>query len=96
MALRYHVWVSVPCFAEGRAGPLGRLVEVLGEDVFFVPCAWGTKKPLVTYVRRPFEATKTKAYGALFEVQEVNVAIHGNFALMCDEQFRNSRLERLN
>ncbi len=53
------------------------LIErLLGEDVFFVPCEWGTKKPLVTYVERPFEATKTPAYRALFEIQEVNVAIY--------------------
>lgn len=74
----------------------GKLTALLGDDIFFVPCEWGTKKPLVTYVERPFEATKTEAYRALFEVQEVNVAIHGNFASICDEQFRNSRLERLN
>jgi len=80
----------------GKQGVLQRLVEMLGNDVFFVPCEWGTKKPLVTYVERPFEGTKTEAYRALFEVQEVNVAIHGNLALICDEQFRNFRLERLN
>src|ERR1051325_5500049 len=53
-----------------------RLENLLGEDVFFVPCEWGTKKPLVTYVERPFEATKTEAYRALFAVQEVNVAVY--------------------
>src|SRR5438105_2570400 len=50
--------------------------SLLDKDVFFVPCEWGTKKPLVTYVERPFEATKTEAYRALFEVQEVNVAVY--------------------
>lgn len=35
-----------------------RLTALLGPDVFFVPCEWGTKKPLVTYVERPFEGTK--------------------------------------
>src|SRR5262245_47412506 len=55
---------------------LKSLESLLGEDVFFVPCEWGTKKPLVTYVERPFEATKTEAYRALFEVQEVNVAVY--------------------
>ena len=53
-----------------------RLTALLGEDVFFVPCEWGTKRPLVTYVERPFEATKTEAYRALFAVQDVNVAVY--------------------
>jgi len=44
---------------------LDRLNELLGADAFFVPCEWGTKKPLVTYVERPFEGTKTEAYRAL-------------------------------
>src|ERR1041385_5232367 len=55
---------------------LKSLETLLGEDVFFVPCEWGTKKPLVTYVERPFEATKSEAYRALFEVQDVNVAVY--------------------
>jgi hypothetical protein len=29
-----------------------RLTALLGSDVFFVPCEWGTKKPLVTYVEQ--------------------------------------------
>lgn len=42
-----------------RAGnALQRFAALLG-DVFFVPCEWGTKKPLVTCVERPFELTKT-------------------------------------
>src|SRR5512141_1148459 len=56
--------------------PLGRFTPLLGEDAFFVPCEWGTKKPLVTYVERPFEGTKSEAYRALFEVQEVNIAVY--------------------
>src|SRR5205807_5512494 len=52
------------------------LEKLLGEDVFFVPCEWGTKKPLVTYVERPFEGTKTDAYRAVFHTQEVNVAVY--------------------
>lgn len=55
---------------------LEHLTLLIGENVFFVPCEWGTKKPLVTYVERPFEATRTAAYRALFEVQEVNVAVY--------------------
>ena len=31
------------------SSPLERLIALLGEDVFFVPCEWGTKQPLVTY-----------------------------------------------
>jgi len=27
---------------------LSRLAKLLGDDVFFVPCEWGTKKPLPT------------------------------------------------
>src|SRR6185436_11235109 len=49
---------------------------LLGEDVFFVPCERGTKKPLVTYTERPFEATKSEAYRALFEVREANIAVY--------------------
>src|SRR5437899_2968311 len=52
------------------------LEKLLGEDVFFVPCEWGTKKPLLTYVERPFESTKTEAYRAVFSVQDVNVAVY--------------------
>src|SRR5215472_8642776 len=55
---------------------LKSLESLLGGDVFFVPCEWGTKKPLVTYVQRPFEATKSEAYRALFQVQEVNFAVY--------------------
>src|SRR4029453_14463343 len=64
--------------ARGKAvvNQLEHLTLLLGENVFFVPCEWGTKKPLVTYVERPFEATKTEAYRALFSVQEVNVAVY--------------------
>ena len=40
--------------------PLDRLAAMLGEDVFLVPCEWGTKRPLVTYVERPFEFRKRK------------------------------------
>jgi hypothetical protein len=25
---------------------------LLGSDIFFVPCEWGTKRPLATYVER--------------------------------------------
>src|SRR5437773_727845 len=62
--------------AEAASAPLEGLTTLLGEDVFFVPCEWGTKKPLVTYVERPFAATKTEAYRAVFSVQDVNVAVY--------------------
>lgn len=55
---------------------LKRFSALLGEDVFFVPCEWGTKRPLVTYVERPFEGTKTAAYRALFEVEPTNIAVY--------------------
>ena len=38
--------------------PLDYLIKLLGDDVFFVPCERGTKKPLVTYVERPAESTQ--------------------------------------
>jgi len=44
-----------PAVMEAGSGPLESLTKVLGDDVFFVPCEWGTKKSLVTYVERPFE-----------------------------------------
>ncbi len=56
--------------------PLERFTALLGEDVFFVPCEWGTKAPLLTYVERPFEGTKTPAYKALFEVEPTNIAVY--------------------
>ena len=56
--------------------PLQRFTALLGEDVFFVPCEWGTKVPLVTYVERPFEGTKTPAYRALFDAEPTNIAAY--------------------
>lgn len=58
------------------ATPLDRFTALLGEDVFFVPCEWGTKVPLVTYVERPFAGTKTPAYQALFHVEPTNIAVY--------------------
>jgi hypothetical protein len=59
---------SKPICGAVKCSCLERLERLLGEDVFFVPCEWGTKKPLVTYVERPFEATRTEAYRAIFGV----------------------------
>src|SRR5438552_17235995 len=56
--------------------PREKIESLFGESAFLVPCEWGTKKPLVTYVERPFESTKTEAYRAVFSVQEVNVAVY--------------------
>src|SRR5882724_318655 len=50
--------------------------RLLGEDVFFVPCVWETKTPVVTYKDRPFESTKSAAYRAVFEVSPVNIAVY--------------------
>jgi P4 family phage/plasmid primase-like protien len=55
---------------------LAPFVSLLGEDVFFVPCEWGSKRPLVTYVERPFEGTKSEAYRALFDVEPTNIAVY--------------------
>lgn len=50
--------------------------QLLGDDVFFVPCEWGTKRPIVTYVERPFEGTKTEAYKAIFDAEPTNIAVY--------------------
>lgn len=52
------------------------VVGLFGEDAFLVPCEWGTKKPVVTYVERPFEGTKTPAYRALFDSAPRNIAVY--------------------
>ncbi len=56
--------------------PLKRFTARMGEDVFFVPCKWGTKTPIVTYKDRPFEGTKSEAYQALFNFEPTNIAIY--------------------
>src|ERR1017187_282920 len=62
--------------AAAVAGARQRVTTLLGEDVFLVPCEWGTKKPVVTYVERPFEGTKTPAYRALFDGEPRNIAVY--------------------
>ena len=59
-----------------NGSPLDKLTAQLGDDVFFVPCERGTKKPLVTYAERPFESTKTEAYRAVFVETESNIAVY--------------------
>ena len=49
--------------------------SLLGAGTFFVPCEWGTKAPLVTYVERPFDGTKTPAYRAIFDAEPTNIAV---------------------
>jgi hypothetical protein len=44
---------------------LQRFTALLGDDVFFVSCEWGTKTPLLTYTERPFESTQSEAYRAV-------------------------------
>ncbi len=59
----------------GEQKPLERYAALLGEDVFFVPCERGTKKPLLTYTERPFASTKSDAYRAVFDVGNCNIAV---------------------
>jgi P4 family phage/plasmid primase-like protien len=56
--------------------PLEKFTALLGEGVFFVPCEWGTKKPVLTYTERPFEGSKTAAYLAVFEAEPTNIAVY--------------------
>jgi P4 family phage/plasmid primase-like protien len=56
--------------------PLQRFISLLGDDVFFVPCRWGTKKPLQNYVERPFASTKSDHYRAVFHVEPTNIAVY--------------------
>ena len=56
--------------------PLAKFTALLGDDVYFVPCEWGTKKPLVTYTERPFEDTKSDAYRAVLGGSETNLAVY--------------------
>ena len=73
-----------------NTAPLESLTSLLGNDVFFVPCEFGTKEPLVTYAERPFEGTKTPAYRAVFDAMETNIAVYlgkasgGLCAIDCD------------
>ncbi len=55
---------------------LDRFTALLGEDVFFVPCGWGTKRPLIAYTDRPFPDTKTPDYRARFDNERTNIAVY--------------------
>jgi putative DNA primase/helicase len=56
--------------------PLETIEQLLGTGTFFVPCEWGTKKPLVTYTERTFEGTKSDAYRAVLNLPQVNLAVY--------------------
>lgn len=56
--------------------PLERFTLLLGDDVFFIPCEWGTKKPTISYTKRKFEGTKTPAYRAVFDAEPTNIAVY--------------------
>lgn len=62
----------VPAAAE----PLDRLTRLLGQDVFFVPCEWGTKRPIVSYTDHPFANTQSRHYRALFKHGRTNIAVY--------------------
>jgi P4 family phage/plasmid primase-like protien len=76
--------------------------ELLGPDVFFVPCERGTKKPLVTYTERPFEATQSPAYVDLFNTLNANIAVYlgaasgGLCAIDFDQNEDLARFDELN
>lgn len=59
-----------------NGSPLARLTAQLGDDVFFVPCEWGTKKPMVTYIERSFESTMSDAYRTVLDSSETNLAVY--------------------
>jgi P4 family phage/plasmid primase-like protien len=56
--------------------PLEKIESLLGANTFFVPCEWGTKKPLVTYTERSFEGTQSDAYRAVLNLPQVNLAVY--------------------
>lgn len=56
--------------------PYEQTVALLGPDAYLVPCAYGSKEPLLTYKDRPFAGTKTPAYRAVFEATPVNIAVY--------------------
>jgi putative DNA primase/helicase len=55
--------------------PLQRFTELLGEDVFFVPCSRGTKTPLRPYADISFDTTKSADYRAIFDAESANIAV---------------------
>ena len=70
---------------------LERVTELLGTDIFFVPCHWGTKRPKVTYVDRTFGSTKSSEYINLFNGEPTNIAVYlgKSSAGLCSIDFDN-------
>src|SRR5262245_55543976 len=67
--------------------PLERFTALLGDDVFFVPCEWGTKRPLVTYVERPKEKNQSEAYRRLFNGANISVYLGAASGGLCSIDF---------
>ena len=55
---------------------LETIEQLLGPDTFLVPCEWGSKKPLMTYAERSFDATKSEAYRTVLNLSQVNLAVY--------------------
>lgn len=73
MKASFQEYLAPVCVQE-EPEALSRFRKLLGEDVFFVPCIWGTKKPLTTYVERRKETTFTEDYKSLF--RRANIAVY--------------------
>ena len=56
--------------------PLETIEQILGPGTYFVPCEWGTKKPVLTYTDREFAATQSEAYRAVLDQPETNLAVY--------------------
>ncbi|HWH71362.1 MAG TPA: bifunctional DNA primase/polymerase, partial [Candidatus Sulfotelmatobacter sp.] len=56
--------------------PRDQVLARLGLRPFLVPCEYGTKRPLLTYVERTWEQTQSAAYRAVFELGPVNIAVY--------------------
>ena len=89
-----------PVLDSSAAGALERFEALLGPDVFFVPCEWGTKKPRITYTERPKEKNGSEAYRALFE--GANIAVYlgnvsgGLCAIDFDEEEKLAAFDAVN
>lgn len=74
----------------GTVRALERFTWLLGDDVFFVPCASGTKEPICTYRDRAFAETKSEEYRGVFDLKSANIAVYlgkasgGLCAIDCD------------
>ncbi len=55
---------GAPQSGEGRKRTIAEWAELLGPDVFFVPCFRGTKKPMVGFVERSLEGCARLIFGA--------------------------------